>query len=105
MARFAGVVGYEILEETSPGVYRPMSIIERPYKGDVIRNTKNTEPGQWLNDDINVNNEISILADAYAYDHFYAMKYVVWMGTKWKIKSVEVERPRLILSIGGVYNG
>lgn len=104
MARFAGMVGYEIIEETSPGVYRPGCIVERLYKGDVLQNRKNTEPGQWLNDDININNEISIVADAYAYDHFYAMKYVVWMGTKWKVRSVEVERPRLILSIGGVYN-
>lgn len=104
MARFAGKIGYEIIKETSPGVYRAPCIVERMYKGDVLQNRKSSEPGQWLNDDININNEISILADAYAYEHFYAMKYVVWMGTKWKIRSVEVERPRLILSIGGVYN-
>lgn len=104
MARFAGKVGYEVLEETAPGVYRAPCIIERVYKGDVIRNRTTSEPGQWLNDDVNINNEISIIADGYAYEHLDAMKYVVWMGTKWKIKSVEVERPRLILSIGGVYN-
>lgn len=104
MARFAGKIGYEIIEETSPGVYRAPCIIERMYKGDIIRNRNNVEAGQWLNDDVNINNEISILADAYAYEHFDAMKYVIWMGAKRKIKSIEVERPRLILSIGGVYN-
>lgn len=104
MAKFAGMVGFEVLEETAPGVYRAPCIIERFYKGEVIRNRTTSEPGEYLNDNVNINNEISIIGNAYAYEHLYAMKYVVWMGTKWKIKSVEVERPRLILSIGGVYN-
>ena len=75
-----------------------------PY-GDVIRNTKKYETGESVLDDIRIDNKISIVADAYAWDHFFKMKYVQWMGTLWKITSIDVERPRLILTIGGVYNG
>lgn len=103
MARYYGKIGYAMTEETTPGVYRE-TVIERAYRGDVIRNRKQTETGEWLNDDINVSNEISILADAFAYDNFYNIRYVEYMGAKWKVRSVDVNRPRLTLSIGGVYN-
>lgn len=103
MARFCGMIGYGITEETSPGVYELQSV-ERLYYGDVTRNNRNWEKGEGLNDDFNVSNLISILADEFAYAHLYAMRYVEYLGTKWKIKSIDVERPRLVLSIGGVYN-
>ena len=77
---------------------------ERDYRGDVLRNTRKWENGEHLNDDLNVNNQISIVADAYANENFFAMRYISWMGAYWKITNVEVQRPRLILTIGGVYN-
>lgn len=106
MAKFYGKIGYiETVEDlNSPGVYVEQKT-ERNYIGDVTRNTRKYEPGKNLNDNLDVNNTISIVADAYAYDHFFAMRYIEWMGALWKISSVEVQRPRLILSIGGVYNG
>lgn len=79
-------------------------MVERPYYGDVIRNTRRYEKGEHLNDNLNVDNRISILADAYANENFHNMKYVVWMGSKWKITNVDVERPRLILTISNVWN-
>lgn len=79
-------------------------MVERPYYGDVIRNTRRYEKGEHLHDNLNVDNRISILADAYANENFHNMKYVVWMGSKWKITNVEVERPRLILTISNVWN-
>lgn len=107
--KFYGVVGYcESVEGTGDhkGAWRPDVFSERPYYGDVTRNTRRWENnGDSTNDDLNVNNTISIVADAYAYEHFFAMKYVEWMGTKWKVTNVEVQRPRLILTIGGVWNG
>lgn len=103
MARFYGKVGYVVTEETVPGVWGE-AVTERAYYGDVIKNTKRYQETSNLNDDITVNNLISIVADAFAYDHFFAMKYVEWMGSKWKVNNVEVQRPRLILTIGGVYN-
>lgn len=104
MNKFYGKIGYAISEETVPGVWVEQ-IIERSYYGDVIRNIRRLQSSENLNDDINVSNEISIVADAFANQNFHSMRYVEYMGTKWKVSSIEVKYPRLILSIGGVYNG
>lgn len=104
MGKFYGVIGYAETSETAAGVWTEV-ITERNYSGDVIRNSKRSQAGENLNDDLTVNNEISILADPFAYQNFHAMRYINWMGALWKIVKVDVQRPRLILSIGGVYNG
>ena len=107
--KFYGIVGYtETVEETGEreGIWSPVKPIERPYYGDVIRNTRRWDQNNdSINDDLAINNSISILADDFAYKHCYAMKYVKWLGATWKITNVEIQRPRLILTIGGVYNG
>lgn len=104
MAKFYGPVGYAETIETAPGVQEEQ-ITERMYYGELIRNTSRLQSAGTLNDDINVANEISIVADPFARLHFHKMRYVEYMGTKWKISGVEVQYPRLILTIGGVYNG
>ena len=104
MGKFYDIVGYVETVETVPGVWQEQTI-ERKYYGDVVRNTKRWEAGQDLNDNLNVSNSISIMADAYAYEHFFAIRYIKWMGALWKVTTVDVQRPRLILTIGGVYNG
>ena len=104
MAKFFGAIGYAVTSETRPGVYEEQ-IIEREYFGDVNRNIRKLENSEHLNDDINVSNEISIVSDPFANENFYSMRYAEFMGTKWKITSVEVKYPRLILTLGGVYNG
>lgn len=104
MAKYFGAIGYSITEETSPGVYTP-KITERLYKGDVLRNTRRWENGTSQNDNLTINNSISVIADAFAYENIFAMKYVSWMGSRWKITNVEIQRPRLTLTIGGLYNG
>lgn len=104
MAKFYGLIGYAETKETSPGVWTEQ-ITEREYSGDLIRNTRKLQPSGGVNDDINITNEISIIADPFACQHFHSMRYVEFMGAKWKIASVEVQYPRLILTIGGVYNG
>lgn len=104
MAKFYGAIGYAETKETAPGVYTE-SITERNYSGDVIRNTGKWQKGESLNDDLTINNSISIVADPFANQNFHTMRYVKWMGASWKITNVEVQRPRLILTIGGVYNG
>jgi hypothetical protein len=106
MARFFGEVGYgdSVETPTDSGVYKDV-ITETSYYGDVIRNTRKLEPGESLNDDITVGNSISIVADEYAIEHFFKIKYIRWMGTLWTVKNVEVRSPRLILSLGSVYNG
>ena len=104
MAKFYGKIGYAEALETAPGVWSE-SITEREYFGELIRNTRRLQTGDKLNDDINVANEISIIADPFANKNFHAMRYVEFMGAKWKITNVEVQYPRLILTVGGVYNG
>lgn len=104
MAKFYGSVGYADTVETAPGVWEE-GITERMYFGDLTRNTRRLQSSDTLNDDINVANEISIVADPFANQNFHKMRYVSFMGSKWKIANVEVQYPRLILTIGGVYNG
>ena len=104
MAKFYGVVGYADMVETSPGIWKEQ-IAERPYYGDLIRNTLRVQSSGEINDDVNLANQISIVADPFANQNFHSMVYVEYMGTKWKITNVEVQYPRLILSMGGVYNG
>lgn len=104
MAKFFGVIGYAETAETAPGVWKEQ-ITERKYYGDVIRNTRALQSSDQLNDNINVSNEISIVADPYANQNFHAMRYVEFMGAKWKISNVSVQYPRLTLTLGGVYNG
>lgn len=104
MAKFYGAIGYAVTEETAPGVWEER-ITERMYYGELVRNTRKLQAADQLNDNINVANEISILADPFAYENFHSMRYVEFMGAKWKVSNVEVQYPRLILTVGGVYNG
>lgn len=104
MAKFYGAIGFAELRETVPGVWEEQ-IVERNYFGDIIRNTRRLQSGDQLNDDVNISNEISIVADPYACHSIYAMRYVSFMGAKWKVSNVEVQYSRLILTLGGVYNG
>jgi len=103
MGRYYGAIGYAETVETSPGVWQEQ-ITERNYSGDVLRNTSKWRDGENLNSNLNIDNRLSIVADPFAYDNFHTMRYIQWMGSKWQIMSVEVQRPRLILTIGGVYN-
>lgn len=103
MAKFCGVIGYAVTEEIEPGIYVE-KIVENEYYGDVIKNTRRLKEANKVNDDINVSNQFSIVADPFANNNFHAMRYIVFMGAKWKITDVEVQYPRLILSVGGLYN-
>jgi hypothetical protein len=104
MARFAGRVGYGESVETAPGVWAD-NIVEYSYFGDIIRNARNLKEGENLNADLSVQNSISIVADQYANEHFFSIRYVEWAGTLWTVSSVEVQSPRLLLRLGEVYNG
>lgn len=101
--KFYGKVGYIDTAETKPGIYEDV-VTERFYYGDVNRKISRWQTSDKLNDDLNVNNEISIVADQYAYQHFSRIHYVIWEGVKWKVNTITVQHPRLTLEIGGVYN-
>lgn len=109
MAKWYGAIGYavnvEANPETSPGVWTEQ-ITERMYFGEVIRNNRRLQSSAQLNDDINISNEISILSDPFATENFHSIRYVEYMGTKWKVPNADASQyPRITLTLGGVYNG
>jgi hypothetical protein len=102
--KFFGKVGYGTAGETQNGTWVD-KITERSYYGDVEKDARRLVSGERLNDDITVSNNIRIIADPYALEHFHAIKYVEWAGALYKVTDVEVQSPRLLLRLGGVYNG
>lgn len=103
MAKFYGQIGFAVTTETSPGIWKE-TIVERPYYGDVVRNSRRLTSSETINGDIDINNEISIVSDPYANENFHSMRYVRFMGALWKITSATVAYPRITLNLGGVYN-
>lgn len=104
MAKFFGKIGYGVTTETAPGVHEE-SIVERSYYGDITRTSRLLRESDQVNPDLTLGNSISIVADAYANEHFFAMRYVEWAGVRWTVTDVEVQHPRLLLRLGEVYNG
>ena len=104
MARYYGTIGFQTTEESvdEPGVWE-RKIVERKYYGDVIRNTRRWENGVGANSDFVLSNQLSIIADPYAFENLGIIKYVTWMKKKWFIRSIDVNYPRLILTLGGLY--
>ena len=104
MGKFYGQIGYAICEETRPGI-AVEKVVEREYYGDLTRNYRRLESDTKINNDFNLSQDISIVADPFAYNNFHTMKYVEYMGSLWKVSSVDPQYPRLVLSLGGLYNG
>ena len=104
MAKWFGAIGFAETVETNPGVWTEQ-ITEVNYYGDVMRDSRTLQTTDQLNDNVNIANKISIVADPFAIQHFHNMRYAVYMGAKWKVSTVEVQRTRLILTIGGLWNG
>lgn len=104
MNKWYGSIGFSVTSEVAPGVWEE-ELVEHMYYGDIIRNSRRLQSSDQLNDSITLSNEISVIADPFATNNFHSIRYVEFMGTNWKVTNVEVQYPRLILTIGGVYNG
>lgn len=107
MSKWHGMIGFdEGKKEVKPGIFKA-SIVEKPYFGDVLRNTRSLQASSaGINDDVNIANQISIVADPYARNHIYSMRYIEFQGERWKVSSVDASQPpRLTLQIGGLWNG
>jgi len=104
MAKFCGNIGFLVCKETAPGVWTN-DVTPKLYTGDVLKISRRWQTGEGVNDNLTVNNQISIVADPFAFENFSNIRYVEWMGAKWKVTTIDVARPRLVLSIGGLYNG
>lgn len=107
MARFHGEIGFlktvEKDPENHPGVWVE-ELVKRNYYGDVLSNSRRWDQNGNLNENLVINNRISIVADSFIKANFGAMKYVKWQGINWKITNAEIEYPRIILTIGGEYH-
>lgn len=101
--KWSGKIGFVETKETRPGVWENVTT-ERNFYGDVIRDIRKNQSSGQVNDDINISNRISIVSNSFVRDNLSFMKYIEFMGTKWKITDVEVQYPRLILTIGGLWN-
>ena len=104
MARYCGKVGFAIETEVRPGVWKN-EIVERTYYGDSFRMSRRLQDSGNLNDNVTISNEISIVADPFANENFLSIRYAEFMGVKWKVTNIENQRPRLLMTLGGVYNG
>lgn len=104
MARYSGKLGFAILTEIEPGVYEKQ-IVERHYYGDFITNSRRQTDTGAINDSLDLSNYISVVADAYASEHFHHLVYVTYSGSKWKARSAEVAYPRLLITTGDKYTG
>lgn len=104
MAKFYGTIGYVENVETTPGVWGEQ-VTERSYHGDLLRSARKLNSSNEVNDSVNISNQVSIVADPFAGEHFHAMRYISLHGVNWKITDIEVQFPRLILTVGGVYHG
>lgn len=102
MAKFYGAVGFVKTVESAPGVWTEQ-IVERKYYGNVISRTRSLQ-SNGVNDNINISDEISIVADPFANENYFAIRFIEYMGAKWKVQSISVQFPRLNLSLGGLYN-
>lgn len=105
MTRFKGLVGFAQEVRTSPGVTEMLIVEHGPYSGDIKRESRTLVSGENLNDDLSTSNTIEIIADAYASENFVDIRYVKWAGAYWKVAEATVQRPRLLLRLGGVYSG
>lgn len=106
--RFFGAVGYASDVESVPGVWVE-GITEHNYYGDVVRYSRRLEPASQnpptTSNNIAMSNSFSIVGDEQAFGNIQNMRYVVWRGSRWTITNVEVQRPRLILTIGEQWDG
>ncbi len=106
MSRFFGPIGFVIMieEPEDSGIWVEIPK-EKNYRGEISKNSRRWDNGDQLNKNLNINNTISIVADPYISNHLMEIRYIKWLGSYWEINSVDVQTPRLVLSIGGVYNG
>lgn len=103
MAKYYGKIGYSLRQEAKPGVWEEI-IVEKEFCGEQLNVRSKWQTSSHLNDNIDITNQLSIVADPFAMQNFYNIRYIQYLGCKWKVTAIEIQRPRLILTVGGVYN-
>lgn len=103
MAKWSGMIGFENQAETEPGVWEDC-IVEKKYFGDFLKNYRSLDDKSQINDSVSISNQISFVSDPYARNNFFKIRYATFMGAKWKVKNIDVQLPRIVLSLGELYN-
>lgn len=101
--KYCGNIGFSRTVETAPGVWTPTVTLKR-YYGEVQRAARKTQAGQGVNDSLRMNQVLSIVADPFANENLFAIAFAEFMGVRWKVTDVEVQYPRLLLTLGGRYH-
>lgn len=104
MSKFYGPIGYITQKEISPGVWDEV-VVEKSYRGDILQDTRRWQASEHKNDNLTISNSLSIIADPFLYENSSTIRYVLWLGVRWKVNNIKIQRPRLILTLGEVYNG
>ena len=105
MARYYGEVGYAVQREVRPSVWED-EITERLYFGETVeRSYRFQTPQDQISNNLMLNTDFDIIADDFAIDHWSHIRYIVYGGTRWSVTSISVDRPRIHLKVGGIYNG
>ena len=102
--KYSGNIGFAESYEKDTGIWNTSHILEMPYYGDVVKNYRRVTENGKINDDVTIGNQFSIVGNKFAYESMGRMRYITFAGQKWKITNVELQYPRLIISVGGIYN-
>ena len=104
MSKYVGLIGFVHNEEIEPGIYEDI-VIEKKYRGDITKNYQKFAVGNTISGEVQITNQFSILGNKFAFDHVSDIRYLEWRGNRWVVDSIDIEYPRLILTVGGLYNG
>lgn len=105
MNRFFGKIGFCYQESEEGSDIVTERVVLKTYRGDLLKSNRKWETAEQIIDQFNISNRVSIMADPYSLDNLYAIKFVILHGKAWKITDAEIQYPRIILSIGGLWNG
>lgn len=105
MAKFSGKIGFSLEAEDAAetGIWS-QQITEKHCYGDIMNDTRKWNDNSKVNEDLNISNKFSVVANKFAIENIGYMLYVKWHGFKWKIITAEISGPRIILYVGGLYN-
>lgn len=110
MSKFTGLVGFITQEESIPGVWSPIENSKK-MRGDLISSSATNGNGSRIadsgkvNDDVSLNHRVSLLGDYYTFNNYLNIKWIQIGGRKLEVSSIELQRPRVILTVGGLWNG
>jgi hypothetical protein len=104
MNRYSGVIGIRRPPvEVEPGIFEDV-IEEVAITGSIYRRPARWAIGETAQDTLQMNQVISVVAPENIQNSLDGIVYATYQGRRWAVRSIEYNRPRLELSLGGTYN-